>query len=120
MGDSGYPLNSNLMTPILSPVTSSERRYNRAFLKTRKTIECTFDIWKSRWRSMDKTGGSLRYSPEVACKLIISTMVLHNFCIDHGPTEINTLEIDFPIDLNDDHSENANLLRQQIVVNYFS
>ena len=64
LGDSGYPLNSNLMTPFLSPVTSSERRYNRAFLKTRK-IECKFGIWKSRWRSMDKTGGSLCYSPEV-------------------------------------------------------
>ena len=122
LGDSGYPLNSNLMTPILSPVTSSERRYNRAFLKTRKTIECTFGIWKSRWRSMDKTGGSLCYKPELICKLIVSTMVLHNFCIDRGlHTEIDILESEFPIDLDDQqHSENANLLRKQIVVNYFS
>ncbi|KAI6658940.1 Nuclease HARBI1 [Oopsacas minuta] len=64
LGDSDYPLRPNLMTPLLSPVTPRERRYNRAFLKTRKTIECTFGIWKSRWRSMDKTGGSLCYSPE--------------------------------------------------------
>ena len=48
LGDSGYPLRPNLMTPLLSPVTPRERRYNRAFLKTRKTIECTFGIWKSR------------------------------------------------------------------------
>ena len=107
LGDSGNPLNSNLMTPTLSPVTSSARRYNRAFLKIRKTKECTFGIWKSRWRSMDKTGGSLCCSAEVVYKLIISTMVLHNFCIDHGlPTEINTLEIDLLIDLDeDDQSE---------------
>ena len=58
LGDSGYPLRPNLMTPLLSPATPRERRYNRAFLKSRKTIECTFGIWKSRWRSMDKTGGS--------------------------------------------------------------
>ena len=48
LGDSGYPLRQNLMTPILSPTTVGDRRYNRAFLKTRKTIECTFGIWKSR------------------------------------------------------------------------
>ena len=51
LGDSGYPLSPNLMTPLSSPVTPHERRYNRAFVKTRKTIECTFGIWKSRWRS---------------------------------------------------------------------
>ena len=42
--------------------TVGDRRYNRAFLKTRKTIECTFGIWKGRWRSMDITGGSLCYN----------------------------------------------------------
>ena len=47
LGDSGYPLRPNLPTPILSPGTPSERRYNRAFLKTRKTIECAFGLWKS-------------------------------------------------------------------------
>ena len=114
LGDSGYPLSSKLITPILSPVTSRERRYNRAFLKTRKTIECTVGIWKSRWTLMDKTGGSLCYSPEVICKLIISTMVLHNFCIDHG------LHTDIDIVENEDHSVHGNMLRQQIVHNYFS
>ena len=34
LGDSGYLLNSNLITSILSPVTYSERIYNRALLKT--------------------------------------------------------------------------------------
>ena len=54
LGDSGYPLRHKLMIPILSPNISSEKWYNIAFLKTRKTIKCTFGIWKSRWRSMDK------------------------------------------------------------------
>ena len=31
LGDSGYPIGSKLMTPILSPISSSQRRYNRAF-----------------------------------------------------------------------------------------
>ena len=64
LGDSGYPLSTNLITPILSPVTPSEKRYNRAFLKTRKTIECTFGIWK-----VDDKRGSLCYSPKWSAKL---------------------------------------------------
>ena len=122
LDDSGYPLNSNLMTLTLAPVTSSERRYNRSFLKTRKTIECAFAIWKNQWRCMDKTGGSLCYSPEVICKIIVSTMVLHNFCIDHRlHTDIDISESEFPTDLDDgQQSENANFLRRQIVANYLS
>ena len=84
LGDSGYPLRPNLLTPILSPETPSQRRYNRAFLRTRKTIECAFGLWKSRWRSMDKTGGSLCYSPGRVCRLVVATMVLHNICVQHG------------------------------------
>ena len=62
LGDSGYGLGTNLMTPIPSPTTPGQRRYNRAFVKVRKTIECSFGIWKKRWLSMDKTVGSLSYS----------------------------------------------------------
>ena len=115
LGDSGYPIGSKLMTPILSPVTSSQRRYNRAFLKARKTIECTFGIWKSRWRSMDKAGGNLCYSLEIVCKLIVSTMILHNFCIDRGMlTDIDIFETEFPNDFDEDQlSPTANLLRNK-------
>lgn len=49
--DSGYMLRKNLMTPILSPLTTGDIRYNRAFFTTRKMVECTFGISKSRWRS---------------------------------------------------------------------
>ena len=84
LGDSGYPLRANLLTPILSPETPGQRRYNRAFVKARKNIECAFGVWKSKWRSMDKTGGTLCYSPEQVCRLPVATMVLHNICIDHG------------------------------------
>ena len=39
---SANPLRPNLLTPIKSPVKPSERRHNKVFLKTRKTIECAF------------------------------------------------------------------------------
>ena len=70
LGDSAYGLKTNLMTPIPFPTTPGQRRYNRAFVKVRKTIECSFGIWKSRWRSMDKNRGFLSYSPEKCGKLL--------------------------------------------------
>ena len=33
---------------------------------------------------MSQTGGSLCYSPEIICHLVVATMVLHNICIQHG------------------------------------
>ena len=33
---------------------------------------------------MDKTGGTLYYTPERVCKLVISTMIPHNICVKHG------------------------------------
>ena len=103
-GDSAYGLRTNLMIPITSPATLEQRRYNRAFLKVRQTIECTLVLWKSCWRYMDKTGGTLCYSPENFFKIIIATMVLHNLCIDHGIlTELETSmdEPSFPRDVLD-------------------
>ena len=52
LGDSVYRLPHILMTPITYPTIPGERRYNRAFCKVGQTIECTFGIWKSRWRSL--------------------------------------------------------------------
>ena len=117
------PLTTTLSHRVESPITPRERRYNRAFLKTRKTIECTFGIWKSRWRSMDKTGGSLCYSPERVCKLILSSMILHNFCIDCGlQIDIENLESDMPYTETDytEHSDNGILVRENIIINYFT
>ena len=120
LGDSAYGLRTNIMTPIPSPMTPGQRRYNRAFVKVRKTIECTFGIWKSRWRSMDKTGGTLYYTPERVCKIILATMLLHNMCINHGLlTDIDideelTLDIHLP-----EPSANGVTMRQEIVSNFF-
>ena len=109
------------MTPITSPGTPGQRWYNRAFLEVRQTIECTFGIWKSRWRSMDRTEGTLCYSPE-KCKIIIATMVLHNMCIDHGLlTELEaTMDEPTPgIDYLQEPSENGIIMRETIVTEFF-
>ena len=122
LGDSGYPLRPNLLTPIISPISPEERRYNRAFLKSRKTIECAFGVWKSRWRSMDKTGGTLCYTPERVCRLVVATMVLHNFCIDHKlQWQIDTIEQEDTIaeDSFPGATTNGSIVRQSVITNYF-
>ena len=107
----------------MSPETPSERRYNRAFLRTRKTIECAFGLWKSRWRSMDKTGGSLCYSPERVCRLVVPTMVLHNICIQHGlqwEIELPVGAEEHEVALNIDPTTSGHSVRQSVINNYFS
>ncbi|XP_047021240.1 putative nuclease HARBI1 isoform X2 [Helicoverpa zea] len=39
IGDSAYPCNSYLLTPLLNPVSLAEIRYNESHIKTRNTIE---------------------------------------------------------------------------------
>ncbi|MCL4154174.1 UNVERIFIED_CONTAM: hypothetical protein GTU68_060049 [Idotea baltica] len=58
-----------------------ENRYNRAHCGTRFKIENTFGIWKSRFRCLDKSSGSMQYSPERCCKIITATAILHNIAI---------------------------------------
>ena len=61
LGDSGYSLRPNLLTP--------GRIYNCSFLKSRKTIECDSGYGK---RSMHETGGTLNYTPGRVCRLVIN------------------------------------------------
>ena len=123
LADSGYPLTHNLITPLQSPNTPSERRYNRAFLKTRKHIECAFGLWKSRWRSMDKTGGTLCYTPGRVCKLVLATMILHNICIKHGLQLEQEVSIEIEEDIepeSHDFDTSGQQIRQSIINDYFN
>ncbi|XP_050706651.1 putative nuclease HARBI1 [Eriocheir sinensis] len=49
-GDSGYPLESLLITPVANPMTAAEERYSRAHIRTRFVVEQTFGVLKSRFR----------------------------------------------------------------------
>jgi len=67
------------MTPLTNPATNSEEAYNAAHTKTRSIIERTFGLLKSRFRCLDKSGGTLLYTPEKTCKLFVAAAVLHNY-----------------------------------------
>jgi len=78
------------MTPVAAPTTPSEIAYNRRHCRTRVVIERCFGLWKSRFRCLDKSGGTLLYTAEKACRLVIATAVLHNFCISRQiPAEVD-------------------------------
>lgn len=87
VGDSGYPLEPWLMTPLSTATTRQEMAYNSAHCKTRSIIERCFGVLKSRFRCLDKSGGTLLYSAEKTCKLVTATAVLHNYAISH---QLNT------------------------------
>jgi len=122
-GDGGYPLQPWLLTPLSNATTSSEIAYNAAHMKTRNVIERCFGVMKSRFRCLDKSGGTLLYSPEKTCKLVIAVSVLHNFClsrnisttIDHDVLQRNAALQPQNEHLNQPHPASAAELRRRIV-----
>lgn len=80
LGDNGYSCTSHVLTPILHPVSDSERRYNVSHIRTRNTIERAFGLWKSRFQCLQNT---LRFRPRRCCNIIVASAVLHNFSIQH-------------------------------------
>ncbi|XP_050705937.1 putative nuclease HARBI1 [Eriocheir sinensis] len=81
LGDSGYPLEPFLMTPVSQPTTDAHRAYNRSHSRTRVVVEQTFGVLKSRFRCLHGSGGSLQYDPVKCAKIAIACMLLHNICI---------------------------------------
>ncbi|KAJ1189050.1 hypothetical protein NDU88_005801 [Pleurodeles waltl] len=77
----GYGIQPWIMTPFANPSTASECAYNKAQRRTHTIVERTFGILKSRFRCLDITGGSLLYSPEMVCKIILICAILHNICV---------------------------------------
>jgi len=62
LGDSGYPLESWLLTLFFNPNSNSELKYNIAHRKTRRLVENTIGLMKSVFRCVDNSGGNLCYS----------------------------------------------------------
>nr|XP_023027765.1 putative nuclease HARBI1 [Leptinotarsa decemlineata] len=118
LGDSGYPLQPRLMTPIVNALPNTpEGRYTQAHCSARNCIE------RFRCLSGDRT---LRYKPEVVGQIISSCATLHNICILHNLNvelidEVNDqLQVVRPPDVvpNDLHQE-GDRVRERIIRRYF-
>ena len=84
LGDSGYSLKKWLMTPYPKPIIAAERKLNFLHRKTRRVIEQSFGVLKSRFRILDHTGGILCYAPEKVAKITITCCMLYNICRRNG------------------------------------
>lgn len=75
VGDSGYPLEKYLMTPLSNSQTVSEERYNESQIRTRNPIERYYGVWKRRFPILTK---GINVDLETAKTVIVATAVLHN------------------------------------------
>lgn len=83
MGDSGYPLEPWLLTPIGTPSSANEERYNTVHVKARNPIERAYGVLKSRFRCLSKER-VLRYTHRNAAFIIYTCAIFHNVLIKRG------------------------------------
>ncbi|KAK4886065.1 hypothetical protein RN001_002336 [Aquatica leii] len=84
IGDSGYPLQPFLLTPILNAEENSpEGRYNRSHIRARNCIERCFGVLKQRFRCLLKHR-VLHYSPVRSANIVYTCATLHNMTINEG------------------------------------
>ncbi|CAH1997553.1 unnamed protein product [Acanthoscelides obtectus] len=130
LGDSGYPLQPWLLTPILATrANTPEAHYNSIHINTRNVVERGFGIWKARFRCLRKDR-VLHYSHDTSGMIIYACAVLHNICRiynaeqeyeDNGDSHDNTDQTtdsshpdDAAIPSNDFLTE-GRFIRQQLV-----
>lgn len=79
IGDSGYSLQSYLMTKLIETRTAAENLYNESIIRTRNTVERQYGVWKRRFPIL-KLG--MRMKLETIMNVIVATAVLHNVALD--------------------------------------
>lgn len=82
LGDSGYPLQPWLLTPIKTPTTDAERKYNKFHKKCRCLVEQCIGCLKGRFRCL-LGERKLRYNPTAAGYIIYACATLHNYLINN-------------------------------------
>lgn len=118
VGDSGYALSPNLMTPVLQPTTQGERRYNRAHILTRNIVERTFGILKKRFQILEK---GMRFDPTKCGNAIVASCVLHNFGIEVGDVfQVDEVDVENEPYNVEVAEERGNAVRRALILNYFS
>ncbi|XP_018567992.1 putative nuclease HARBI1 [Anoplophora glabripennis] len=129
LGDSGYPLQPWLLTPIEGAQENTpEGRYTAAHIRVRNTVERCNGVLKMRFRCLLKHRVP-HYSPIRGAQIIYSCSVLHNILTSHNiEVEDNYLDLNVGQENIEENYElrNGNLLaagrgiRNQLIRNYFN
>ncbi|KAH6920836.1 hypothetical protein HPB50_028175 [Hyalomma asiaticum] len=92
LGDSAYPLEPWLLTPVLGDPDDSTRegQYNREHRSMRNVVERCIGVLKSKFRCLQHFRTML-YSPERAARIIYACAALHNIALDSGDRTLDEL-----------------------------
>lgn len=124
LGDSGYPLEPWLMTPVGGRNHDIHvANYNRAHRSIRNIVERFNGIFKSKFRCC-LAERALHYEPEKATRIINACAILYNVCIDRRDYEeigedVNEDEAIEDIHYHAQHMNEGVQIREQIINNYF-
>lgn len=123
-GDAGYPQLQWLMAPIRHPRGQADLKYNMAHQKTRKIIERTIGLLKSRFMCLSRPGGELLYSEAMVVKIILACCVLHNVARKHNVPELlnphREPEVRVPAVQRTRNTASGVAERDRLVLRYFS
>lgn len=121
LGDSGYPQEPWLMTPILNVDQGTpEDRYTKRHASARNCIERCNGVLKTRFRCI-LGERVLRYSPEKAGNIIIACAVLHNMCTDARlPTNNEMMDEQEVIQQERTEQQEGRNARQSLIERYFA
>lgn len=87
VGGRGYQCTQYLLTPMPSPSTPAETRYNHAHAAICQRVQSAIGLVRRRFRC---TARELRSNPKTSCAVIHSCFALHNFLLDRqGPGEVS-------------------------------
>lgn len=119
LGDSGYPVQPFLMTPIIgADPDSPEGRYYAAHCLARNTVERCIGLLKGRFRCLLKDR-TLHYKPEFAAKITIACTTLYNILKFENDMEIIEEEQDEEYPENDNLYQQGLNVRNNLIRNHF-
>lgn len=118
LGDSGYPCQPYLLTPLLNPMTSAEEEYNKAQISSRNPVERLFGVLKRRFLCLqNRMGLNIRNIPPV----IVACAVLHNIAISQQDLVqedvLSNVEEEQEVMPEPGHNINQNFVVRSMIIN---
>lgn len=105
VGDSGYQLESYVMTKLHRIENEAQNLYNESVVRTRNTVERQYGVWKRRFPVLHL---GMRLKLDTIMAVIVATAVLHNIAIEmHDIFPQEWLEDLGEVNVQDDENDNA-------------